>query len=182
MKVKDIYSIINKLKFLKRKGWVDRSLDADSIAAHAYGAMVLGWLIADKEGVDKDKVLEMLLVHDLVMAEIEDVTPSSGKYAQKRNLEKGARELVTQALPEGLRDRYVALFDEFRAQESLEAKTACEADKLETLMQGEIYEEKTGKSDILDEFLQTYESVFQTDMGKSIFEELKTRHEERKKR
>lgn len=179
--MRDFYSIINSLKFVRRKGWADRGLDADSIAAHAYGAMVLGWLIADKEGVDKSKVLEMLLVHDLVMAKIEDVTPSSGKYAQKRDLEKGAKELVAQALPEGLRDRYVALFDEFRAQESLEAKVACEADKLETLMQGEIYEEKMDKNDVLNEFLTTYASVFQTGTGKNIFEEIKARHEKRKK-
>lgn len=181
MKVKDIYSIINKLKFLKRKGWVDRSLDADSIAAHAYGAMVLGWLIADKEGADKSKVLEMLLIHDLVMAETEDVTPSSGKYSQKKDLEKEAKELVGQVLPGDLKNQYGILFDEFQAQKSSEAKVALEADKLETLMQGEIYETETGKNDILDEFLETYVSVFQTETGKNIFEEVKARHEERKK-
>lgn len=85
-------------------------------------------------------------------------------------------------MPENLKARYTTLFDEFQAQETREAKVAREADKLETLLQGEAYEEKTGKSDILDEFLQTYESVFQTDTGKSMFEELKSRHKERKKR
>ena len=181
MRTKDFYSIVQSLKFTPRQGWVNRSLEKDSIAAHTYGAMTLGWLIADKEGVDGNKVVEMLLVHDFVMAKMEDVTPSSGKYTQKKDLEKKAKELVGQTLPESLKTRYTTLFDEFQAQETKEAKVAREADKLETLLQGEAYEEKTGKSDILDEFLQTYESVFQTDTGKSIFEELKTRHKERTK-
>lgn len=88
MRTKDFYSIVQSLKFTPRQGWVNRSLEKDSIAAHTYGAMALGWLIADKEGVDRNKVVEMLLVHDLVMAKMEDVTPSSGKYTQKKRFGK----------------------------------------------------------------------------------------------
>jgi putative hydrolase of HD superfamily len=172
--------IIQKLKFTKRRGWLERELDADSIAAHVYGSAVLGWIIADEEKVDKNRVVEMLLIHDFVMAKMEDVTPKSGKYGGKGELEEEAKNLVVKSLPAEKRDEYLSLFNEFQAQETKESQVAREADKLETLLQGEVYEENTKKNDILDEFIETYSGVFKTRTGKKLFDEIVSRHDKRK--
>jgi putative hydrolases of HD superfamily len=172
----DLYSLIHVLKGMQRKGWVDRGLNADSIAEHAFGAMVIGLYLAQQEKVDSHKVVEMLLMHDLVMAEMEDVTPSSGKYQDKRTLEEQAKQRVVDKLPEGIREEYLSLFDEFNAQETPEAHVAKDADKLETLYQGLSYEQETGRTDILDEFLITYSDIFKTETGKKMFEEIKQKH------
>lgn len=187
MKIKDFYSIIHSLKFTKRQGWLGRDLEADSIASHVYGAVVLGLWLAEAEGVDKNKVAKMLLLHDLVMAKIEDVSPSIGKfanrrkYSQKQKLENATKKLVADTLPMQLKKDYLELFDEFQVQKTPEAQVAREADKLETLLQGEAYEEETGESGILDEFLETYKNVFKTKTGKKLYQQIKSRHLKRKK-
>jgi putative hydrolase of HD superfamily len=180
--IEETYSVVGALKTIKRQGWIDRGLDADSIAAHSHGAMVLGWIMAEEEKVDRNKVTEMLLIHDLVMAKMEDVTPSSGQYEDKKKLEEKAFRLITEILPEKLGKRYETLFAEFQEQRTAEARVAKEADKLETLFQGEVYEESTGRNDILDEFLSTYKFAFSTETGKEIFQGIKARHEGRKKK
>lgn len=175
----DFYTTLNRLKFLQRQGWKDRGLNADTIASHTYSAIVIGWVLAHQAGVKVDKVIEMLTVHDLVMAKMEDVTPNSGKYDQKRNLEEEAKSKIAKLLPKNIQKKYLDLFDEFNAQETPEAKIAKQADKLETLLQGEAYEIETSDTTILDEFLETYKNAFTTKLGKQIFQQIKNRHLER---
>lgn len=178
--ITDLYSIISKLKFTKRQGWLDKKLDADTMSAHIYGAMVLGWSIAAEEKVNPTKVVEILLVHDLVMAVMEDVTPASGKYEEKESLENNSKGIIAITLPEPLRDKYLSYVDEYQKQETKESIVAREADKLETLLQGETYEKQTGNNHILDGFLQGYKSVFKTKTGRKLFEDIESRHQERK--
>ncbi len=180
MKTQGIASLIFRLKQSKRKGWLDRGLKADSIAEHTYGAMLLGWLISSEEKADVNKVVQMLLVHDLVMAKMTDVTPSGGNYEDKREIEEKAKRVISGLLPINLRKTYIQLFDEFSAQKTLDSKVAREADKLETLFQGEAFEMETGRSDILDEFLKTYQTIFTTKSGKDLYEEIALRHNTRK--
>jgi len=179
--VKDLYSIISALKTTKRQGWLYKKMDSDVIASHIYGAMCVGMYLAKVEGVDIDKVIRMLLVHDWVMAKMEDVTPPSGKYDQKRQLEDQAKDVVAELLPEVLQDEYLGLFQEFNDQITAEAQVAREADKLETLFQGEVFEETTGDTKVLDTFFETYASFFKTANGKKLFDELRKRDLERKK-
>jgi putative hydrolase of HD superfamily len=178
--IKDAYSLITSLKNTRRKGWLNRGLNSDSIAEHTYGVIVVGWYMANKEGVDVNRVIEMLLVHDLVMAKMEDVTPSTGKYDKKRDMEEEAKTLVANQIPEELKEKYLDLFGEYNENQTKEAVVAREADKIETLLQGEVFELETGKKDVLDELLVVYEKVFKTSTGKRIYEEIKNRHEERK--
>src|SRR3989304_6384624 len=110
MNLKNFYSLVNKLKQTKRQGWLDRGLKADTIASHNYGVNVIAWVLASEEKVDISKVLEMTVIHDLVMAKMEDVTPSSGKYLNKRDLEKAAKVEVAKLLSSPLNSRYLELF------------------------------------------------------------------------
>ncbi len=181
MDISNFYSLLEVLKSTKRQGWLDRKLDADTIGSHIFGAVAIGWYLAFQEKVDVSRVIEMLVLHDLVMAKMDDVTPASGKYADKRKLEEDTKGLVKEILPASLQGKYVELFDEFNVQKTLESQVARQADKLETLLQGEVFEIKTGKTDILDEFLVTYANIFRDGVGKEIFDEIKKRHEERKK-
>ncbi|HCR36402.1 hypothetical protein A2130_02235 [Candidatus Woesebacteria bacterium GWC2_33_12] len=176
--MKAFYDKIVKIKHTKRQGWLDRGLDSDTIGSHVFGAMNIGWYLSSLEKVDPNKVVTMLLVHDLVMAEIEDITPSSGKYKIKKDLEEVAKLKVSESLPKELSKNYLLLFDEFQKMETVEAQVAREADKLETLFQGEVYEEKTDKN-LLDEFLSTYKGIFKTKHGKKLFDEIKLRHNQK---
>lgn len=176
----DFYSIIRSLKTIGRNGWIERELNADSIAEHNFGAIVLGWMFAHQENADVSKVIAMLTIHDLVMAKMTDVTPASGKYGDKRAMEQEAMKLVIETLSQNVREEYQSLFDEFNEQKTRESHVAKDADKGETLLQGEAFEVETGRNDILDEFLEVYKDAFKTESGKKLYDEIKLRHEERK--
>jgi len=185
--IKNLHYLVHILKGITRQGWEGRGLPADTIASHTYGAMVLGFTLAKEENVDITKVIKMLLIHDLIMAEIEDVSPTVGKFAspsrykEKRKMENDAINLVARELPNSIKDEYLSLFEEFQEMKTAEACAAREADKLETLLQGNIYESETGRTDILDEFLVTYKGIFKTKTGKSIYQNVKREHAKRMK-
>jgi putative hydrolase of HD superfamily len=177
-----LFKPLKKIKFIKRQGWVQRGLEADTIAAHNFDSLHLGWYLAKKEGFDPGKVKSLLEVHDLVMAYMEDITPKTGGYQDKTRLEKkAARELVSN-LPKEIREEYSGLLVEFEEQKTPEAKLAKEADKIATLLQGDAFEEETGRSDVQDEFLETYASVFEkaSRTSREIFDIIQQRHEKRK--
>ncbi len=173
--IKDLYSIIRTLKTTRRQGWLLAGQDSDVIASHSYGAMCLGLYLAKKQKVDVNKVVQMLLVHDWVMAKMEDVTPLSGKYGQKRQMEEQAKQLIYKLLPSEIQDDYISLFNEFNSLTTPESQVALEADKLETLFQGEAFEEETGDFSVLGTFFDTHQNAFKTDLGKAIFQELRQR-------
>lgn len=129
------------------------------------------WLRSKK--ADLNKVIELLIVHELVMAVIEDVTPSSKEYFKKSELEEKASKIIEQKLPKVARGRYRYLFAEYQKQETKEAIIAREAAKLETLLQAYSYEKESEKLNILDEFLGNYEPIFKTKLGKEIYLKLK---------
>ena len=180
-KVFDFYRILNTLKFTKRKGWEEKGMNSDSIASHSFGAESIGWYIAVSEKINPQKVVIMLLIHDFVMAKMEDVTPLSGKYGKKREMEEVAKTVIFNGLPKRMRKEYKALFDEFQAGTTKEAIIAREADKLETLFQGDVYEEQTGRNDILDGFFEPYEKFIKTHTGRKMYDDLKEKHEKSKK-
>ena len=177
--ISDLHSLVLLLKKARRQGWVERNLEADSIADHSYGAIVIGWYLATQEKVDVGKVIKILLVHDLVMAKMEDVTPSTGGYDKKRQMESKAMHLIAEQMPEEMKKRYLELFEEFNEDKTPEAIVAREADKLETLLQGEDYEIRTGRTDIITEQLKGYTKFFKTKTGKRIYVDIKRRHEKR---
>lgn len=177
--IRDLHSLVITLKKAQRRGWVARDLDADTIAEHSYGVIVVGWYLATEEKVDVDRVIELLLVHDLVMAKMEDVTPITGGYEKKEELEQKAKHLIADQIPESLQDKYLELFEEFNERKTKEAIVAREADKLETLLQGEEYEEEE-KRDVIGKFFDVYKKYFETDTGIRIFNEVKKRHLARK--
>jgi len=178
-----LFKPLKKIKFIKRQGWIQRGLDSETIASHNFDSIHLGWYLAKKEGVDSVKVKSLLEVHDLVMAYLGDVTPKSGRYQDKDGLEGKATKQLAGDLPQEVRGEYLALLKEFQERKSPEARMAKEADKLATLLQGDAYEEETDRSDIQDEFLETYAPVFEeaSQTGREIFAIIQQRHEKRKK-
>lgn len=167
-----------KIKFIKRQGWLQRNLDSDSIAGHVLDTMAVVLYISRKEQIDEDKTLKMMLIHDSLMAYMDDVTPANGNYDKKVDYEKQAFEVFMAKVPEEFREEFRSLWNEFESKATKESIVAKESDKIATLLQGDKYEEET-KRDILSEFLQTYANVFQTNTGKEIFEEIKNRHKNR---
>ncbi|KKQ97746.1 MAG: hypothetical protein UT24_C0012G0057 [Candidatus Woesebacteria bacterium GW2011_GWB1_39_12] len=180
--IKDLYSIISVLKKTKRQGWIYKGMDSDDLASHIFGAMCIGLYLAKLEKVNSEKVVKILLVHDWVMAKMDDVIPPSGNYDKKRLMEEKAKRTVFNELPSVIKKEYMNLFNEFNSMKTKESQIAREADKLETLLQGEVFEEETQDTKVLDTFFENYKPVFKSKNGSKIFKELEKRDLKRAKK
>jgi 5'-deoxynucleotidase YfbR-like HD superfamily hydrolase len=64
---------VSKLKEVKRTGWVRNNIDnPESVADHSFSAAILGSLLCP-EDLNKEKVMKMLLYHDLAESVTGDI-------------------------------------------------------------------------------------------------------------
>jgi putative hydrolase of HD superfamily len=87
-------------------------------------------------GIDLSKLLRICLVHDLGEAISGDISAAlQSSLANKAEQERADLVQLVQPLPDVVRADLVALWDEYEAASSPEAKLAKGLDKLETILQ-----------------------------------------------
>ena len=106
-------------------------------AEHAWHMAVMAWVLREysNEPVDIGKVMLMCLIHDVVEIDAGDTyayDPEAKKTQQAR--EDAAKARIFGMLPEDQRAFLTALFDEFEACATSEAKFARAMDNLQPLI------------------------------------------------
>ncbi len=132
---------LQALDRLPRTGYALRGVsDPESIAEHGFHLAVLIWALAPKvPGIDLGRALALALVHDLPEIRIGDLPRTAGRYlpdGAKATAEKAA--LAELLAPLG--ERAPALFAEFEAGESNEARLVRACDKLQLMIKVFVYE------------------------------------------
>lgn len=151
------------LKRVRRQGWVDRGVDdPESVADHSWGVALLAWTLASgREDLNRDRVMLLALVHDLPEALAGDTTPfdvhrdehgeidcdrfrsapsyDAGLRADKQARERAALEDMLSELPADLAEEIRAAWEEYERGESAEARFVKQVDKVETVLQAELY-------------------------------------------
>jgi len=131
-----------RLKTVTRSGYTSAGLP-ESVAEHSWRVALMALLVAPEfPGLDFARLLKICIVHDLGEAIGGDIPApeqarrraagaSEGKAAAER------RDLVAlvEPLPAALRDELTALWEEYEAAQSAEARLAKALDKLETILQ-----------------------------------------------
>ena len=170
----ELFRDIHEIKHKEREGWkkIGVKPPRDTIASHSFGTMIVGWLLAEKEGFDSEKIIKTLLIHDLIMAYLPDYTPEDEKFNSKKEIEKERTEKLLNDVPEEIRDEFEELLNELQGQNTDLARFAKECDKIETLLQALIYSEDLEENH-LEEFLNSYKNYFETETGKHVFNELR---------
>jgi putative hydrolase of HD superfamily len=125
-----------RLKTVTRSGWTSEG-QRESVAEHTWRLCLMAMLLySDAPGVDLSRLLRMCLVHDLGEALSGDVpAPEQVAAAPKAGQERADLLRLTAGLPAPLRDEVVALWDEYEAAATTEARLAKGLDKLETILQ-----------------------------------------------
>lgn len=149
---------IQSLKEIRRTGWVRSGIPSpESVADHILGVALLSMVLSRSQGLDESKAVRMALVHDAGEAIIGDVVTIRGSCqasgalrSEKRRNERLAIARVFGAV--GYKDA-LALYDEFEAGASPEARLVSQLDKLEMVLQAYRYEKRSGVD--LDEFYET---------------------------
>ncbi len=124
---------INELKEVYRFAAVkDRK---ESTAEHSWSCLIVADYILSKlkQPVNKLRVYELLIYHDLVEIETGDdpLIPGNERKGKKEK-EAEAAKVVKERLPKPLQDKFYDLFTEFEKQETKESKIAKIAEALDS--------------------------------------------------
>lgn len=134
--------IINKLKRIKRSGWVKWKVPSpESVADHYFQVIVLTLFLAKKVEVNTEKALKMAILHDLGESVVGDLI-TVGQFKNSELADKANKERVGLIKVLKLADRleFLKLFKEFEENKTPEAQFVNQVDKLEMLLQAAEYE------------------------------------------
>lgn len=132
------------LKSVLRKGWT-RHLpveQVESVADHSYGVALLAWLLSPPN-IDRGRVIELALLHDLAEAITGDLTPADGVPTEiKREGEKRALSALLEDFPS--HDSALSLLQEYQEGATPEARFVKALDKLDMSLQSVLYQREHG--------------------------------------
>lgn len=133
--VADFAHEMGVLKRLRRAGWWQVGVrDPESVAEHSLRVAQLAALIAAEEGADPVRASYLGLWHDSQETRITDIPHSARPYMGKANNEAITRDQVAH-MPDAAAKTVTEAVIEYEAQDTLEARCAKDADKLECLLQ-----------------------------------------------
>lgn len=125
-----------RLKNVTRSSWTSEG-QQESVAEHTWRLCLMALLAEESfPEIDFARLVKICIIHDLGEAIGGDIpatrqTPGTGKAARER---EDLLQLL-EPLPERLQREITALWDEYEAAASPEARLAKALDKLETIMQ-----------------------------------------------
>lgn len=177
-KILNIAQASGILKQVPRTGWVLKGVEkAESVAEHSYRVALLTMMLADKFGLDRNKLVEMALVHDFGEAGIGDIKWETGRVVlvpptAKHRDEKAIMKKIVSGFKDGA--KYSNLLEEFIRRRSKEAKFLKQVDKLEMIIQALEYEAAGYPPSWFNEFWENAEKYLSGKELEGIFSELRS--------
>ena len=128
----------DKLKQVLRGNTLTDGSRRENTGEHSWHLSLYALVMADQAGpgVSIDRVLRMLILHDLVEIDAGDA-PIHGPFdpAEMARKERAAADRIFGLLPADLRDDFRALWDEFEAAETPDAVFAKSLDRVQPVVQ-----------------------------------------------
>ena len=142
--IEDFFKTAANLKEIQRQGWVEKldMKNPESVADHTFSMAIMGMVLSDSKNYNTEKILKMILIHDLAESVTGDLTPEQKPKQEKINLENNVFEQIIINLPSNLKEQYLSIWSEYLKNESKEAIFVHQIDKLEMALQAEIYLQK----------------------------------------
>jgi putative hydrolase of HD superfamily len=153
----DFFKTAINLKNISRQGWIDKlSLKhPESVADHSYSMAIMGMLISDLENYDSEKILKMILLHDLAESKIGDYTPDEIDKDEKERIENNAFFEITKKLPTIIKSQYDELWKEYQNHTTPESQIVHQIDKLEMALQAKTYQKEGIPKEKIESFLES---------------------------
>ena len=131
----------DRLKSVLRATTLCDGSRVENSGEHSWHLALYALVLADQAapGVDINRVIKMLLVHDLVEIDVGDVPIHSANgtahgSAETQAAESRAADRIFGLLPNDLRDDLRAIWDEFEAAETADARFAKALDRVQPVM------------------------------------------------
>ncbi len=150
---------IDKLKYIERKTSLFNSKRHENDAEHSWHLAMMALVMSNQsnEQIDLLKVIKMLLIHDIVEIDAGDTFLFDTKKSHDNTEEElKAAKRIFGLLPKDQAEELIAIWEEFEAAETAEAKFAKAMDRLAPMMQNASNDGGTWK-----EFDVPYETVIE---------------------
>ena len=157
------YEEVCKLKDIIRRGWLFHNIpetEAESDAGHTFSMLLLACELMAKNnlGLNQLKVLKMVAFHELCEVDAGDTTPmdkvaQTDKFTKEHNCVK--RLSKTYKLPE-----LETLWLEYENQTSKEGEFVEFLDRVDAVLQAEIYTKKYNNPEIEKDFKTHYKTIY----------------------
>ena len=156
----DFFKTAVNLKNISRQGWIDKlSIEhPESVADHSYSMAIMGMVISDLEKYDTEKIMKMILLHDLAESHIGDYTPGQIRKENKIKIENNAYDEIINTLPDIIKLQYDKIWEEYQKQESPESIIVHQIDKLEMALQAKMYQKEGAHAEAVESFFKSAES------------------------
>ena len=143
----DFYVSALSLKDMIRTGWDKDHWNVlkerlESVAEHTYSTMILAvgmYSVFDYRNIDIDKVIKMLLIHDLGEKIIGDIPEFDSRKNSKKEIELLAFKDMVSSLPN--KEKFVDLFIEFSEMKTPESIYANLCDKMDCDIMSKVHED-----------------------------------------
>jgi len=160
------------LKQVKRAWFLAGVENPESVAEHIQRSMLIGYALAEMEGVDAKHVTLMLLFHDLPETRLGDLNKIQQRYLDKKSAEMRVAKEQAARMPAGMAGDYLKLFTEFEEQKSKPAIVAKDAELLECAFQALEY--RNGASPHIQEWVARCRQSLKTESAKKLLQEAET--------
>ncbi len=127
---------IEKLKDVYRKTRPVGLARYENTAEHSWHVCLSALMLKDysNEPINIDRVIKMLLIHDLGEIDAGDTIIYASETKELKEKEEAGIKRVLNILPEGEADQYLLLWREFELGESIDAKFAKAIDRVPPLL------------------------------------------------
>ena len=171
MTILDFFKDASNLKNIPRQGWIDNLsiTHPESVADHSYSMSIMAMIISDLENYDSEKILKMVLLHDLAESKIGDFTPGQISKDEKEKIENQAFREIIEKLPNSIKLEYAEIWKEYQNQISVESQFVHQIDRLEMTLQAKMYEKSGSSKENIATFLQTAKSDITHPKLKELF-------------
>lgn len=166
--------IAANLKKIPRQGWIDKLSikNPESVADHTFSMMVMGMVLSDLENYDTQKILKMIVLHDLAESVTGDLTPEQKPKNEKTKLENSTIRKILSNLPKKLEKQYLEIWREFQENQTRESKYVHQIDRLEMTLQAMIYSKEINSLEKVTPFLKSAKNEIKDPNLLKIFEQI----------
>ena len=153
----DFFYTSANLKKIPRQGWIDKLsiVNPESVEDHTFSMAMMGMIFSDLENYNTEKILKIILLHDLAESITGDMTPEQISKEEKTVLENNVIKKILNDLPPALQTQYSILWEEYQSNDSKEAKIVHQLDKLEMALQAKIYSDEGHSKEKLNSFFNS---------------------------
>lgn len=161
--VNQLVDIIGKFKNLKRQGWIDKGVvNPESDAEHSFSLALLVMLLAPEE-LNKQRCLELALIHDLAEIYAGDHTPKEAiSLQEKLQKENVGMEQIANELGQ---NEWLELFDEYNSKVTKESIFINALDKLDNVITAAYYDKNKRSLQKLTMEFEEYAKVKIDELG-----------------